>query len=167
MFSKFRHLGFVAALLLACGFSACGDQGTQVAIGDIVLTAINFDGTAGPGCSVGGPGPFPSYSTEIAISGTGFATVPGNAVVIRYTALGGARPFHGGTSEVAEEAGIVFSDTLICGNSPDATVCGTATVQATIEVILLSDVRDDSTAATAGPTFTATFAAPAITTVTA
>jgi hypothetical protein len=167
-----RHLGLVAASLLAAGLPACGggsDSGSslQVGIGDITLTEINLDAILGPGgctpLTPGVPDGFPTTPTEFAISGFDFGAFVGTAVRVRFTAVGGARPFEAGTSETDEVSGLVVSSTLVCGTTPQATICGAASVSATVEVILESGVADDSSSATLGPVFTIDFFAPTIT----
>jgi hypothetical protein len=180
-----RRSWFLAALLPLLVLAACGDESVNddgvdgaPSFGDITVTAINFDGTPGPGCSVGLPGPFPTTPVEIAISGIDFPQLSGQGVVVRWYASSspavytpGPTPFSAGTAGTVDTVGTVFSSTLVCGDSPHVQICGDTngdgvvdaadlTVFAFIEVILPSGVRDDSTA---GPTFVATFSAPIIT----
>ncbi len=166
MKTSIRSVAVVALALGALGAAGCGNERVIAAFGDITLTGIFLDGTPGPGCTVGAPGPFPSTPTEFALTGTGFATIPGNQVTVRFFAsssavayVPGPTPFLGGTSGTVDVTATVFSDTLICGLTPDALVCGVVSIDAFVEAILLSGVRDDSVSA---PTFVVTFSAPVI-----
>jgi hypothetical protein len=165
-----RRLAIVAAVGLIGILAGCGNETVGLGFGDIVLTEINLDAVAGPaGCVPLTPGvadPFPTTPTEFAISGTGFSTVIGNAVTVRFYAsasalayVPGPLPFLGGTSGTVDVVGTVFSDTLVCGTTPPVLICGPASVVAFVEVILQSGVRDDSTA---GPTFVITFTPPTV-----
>jgi hypothetical protein len=164
MMAHVRALGRAAALLALGGLAACGEQTVKPGIGRITLTAINYDGTIGPGCTVGLPGPFPTTPTEFAISGVGFSTVPDNDVIVRFTAVvEGELPFHVGTAATQDVVGRVVSDTLICGETPPVLVCGVPSIDVYVEVILPSAVRDDSSPESLGPVFVLTFSAPVIT----
>lgn len=170
MRASIRRLLVGALLCSGAGLGGCGNETVVAGFGDIVLTGVFLDGTPGPGCSVGAPGPFPSNPTEFVITGAGFGTIPGNQVTVRFYAssspvayVPGPLPFLGGTFGIVDVTATVFSDTLICGTTPDAVVCGVATIDAFVEAILLGGVRDDSVSA---PTFVITFAAPVIASIT-
>ena len=160
---------FAALTALCFGFAAvgCGGSGggaghtSVVGNGTITLSCIDIGdgtGTCTP-LTPCVPDAFPSAPTEFIITGLDFETVTGATAKVVFTAVGGATPFLGGTSATAEVVGTVQNDTQICGITPVATVCGVASVDATVAVFLESGVTDDSLA---GPSFTITFNAPVV-----
>jgi hypothetical protein len=160
-----RALGLSAGLALVSSAVGCGGSGpaTLVGVGTITVSCIDLGDGACNAVTPCVPDAFPSTPTEFVITGINFETTTGTTATVVFRALGGATPFLGGTSAVAEVPGEVRSDTTICGITPTALVCGVASVDATVEVILESGVKDDSTS---GPAFTITFNAPVVTLIT-
>lgn len=160
-----RALALVCVLVFAAATAACSGGGSDsvAGIGTITVSSIDVEDPAFAGSCValtpGVPDTFPSYPTRFVITGGFFETVTGTTAIVRFTAVGGATPFYGGTESTVDVLGTVDSDTTICGTTPAVAICGAASVDATVEVILESGVRDDSTA---GPAFTITFSAPTV-----
>jgi hypothetical protein len=144
-----RLVAASAAVAVAAALSACGGSGpaNSVGFGGITLTSI----VPSPllGCA---PQPF-------TITGTGFETLTGTTVQVRFVATGGATPFGGSTTAVV--IGNVTSDTTITGTTPAMEICGIAAITFDVDVTLESGV---STIGTGGG-ISVTAGAPAITSI--
>ncbi|MDJ0522857.1 MAG: sialidase family protein [Planctomycetota bacterium] len=83
--------------------------------------------------------------TSVSVMGGNFTTITGTAVTVRFTAVGGATPFNGGTSAVATVPGTVVSPNQVDCAPPIATICGGSPVQATVDILFPSGVIAPST----------------------
>ncbi len=110
--------------------------------------------------SFAGGGIFPAaVPTAFILNGTGFGDI-GSPVTVHWSSP--SPIFDAGASTTTTTTAVVASATTISGTSPLALVCGPVSIGATITRV---SFQDGSCTPTAGPTPSATFVAPTITSV--
>ena len=120
----------------------CGVGTVTVAIEVVLESGVSVAGsgavtfTVNPPTigSIWAPSVPAAIPTPFTITGTGFAPV-GGAVTIRLTADGGVNLFKDGTKPFADVQGIVTGATTVTGTTPIATVCGSASVGASAQLL--------------------------------
>ncbi len=131
--------------------------------GSSVVPLITFEAPTVTAFAAGG-GVFPAaIPTPFTLNGTGFGDI-GSPVTIHWrTTPAGAGPaiFDNAAEQTIETEGIVASGTTITGTSPEATVCGVASVAAEIYRVSFQDGSCTPT----GTSVAASFVAPTITSI--